>query len=67
MINTVWAVVHDGRIEPLSEIAAPEGTRVLVTLLLEDEADFWLDAGSASLDEVWDNAEDERYAELLEA
>ena len=67
MINTVWAVVHDGRIEPLDKITAPEGTRVLVTLLLEDEADFWQAASSASLDAVWDNAEDDRYAELLEA
>jgi predicted DNA-binding antitoxin AbrB/MazE fold protein len=67
MINTVLAIIHEGRIEPLQKIAAPEGTRVLVTLLLEDEADFWLDASSASLDEVWDNAEDDRYAELLEA
>jgi hypothetical protein len=67
MINTVWAVIHDGRIELLHKITAPEGTRVLVTLLLEDEADFWLDAGSISLKEIWDNAEDDRYAELLKA
>jgi hypothetical protein len=67
MLNTVWAVVHDGRIEPLDKMADPEGTRGLVTLLLEDEIDFWLDASSASLDEVWDNPEDDRYAELLEA
>ena len=67
MISTVWAVVHEGRIQPLHKITAPEGTRVLVTLLLEDDVDFWLDASSASLDEVWDNAEDERYASLLQA
>lgn len=67
MINTVWAVVHDGRIEPLDKITAPEGTRVLVTLLLEDEADFWQGASSASLDAIWDNAEDDVYAKLLEA
>ena len=67
MINTIWAVVHEGRIQPLQKIIAPEGTRVLVTLLLEAEADFWLDASFASLNEVWDNAEDDRYAELLEA
>ncbi len=66
MINTVWATVHEGRIEPLEKIIAPEGTRVLVTLLLDDETDFWRDASSASLDAVWDNAEDDRYAELLE-
>ncbi len=67
MISTVWAIVHEGRIEPLEKVTAPEGTRVLLTLLLEDESDFWSRAGSASLDEVWDNAEDDRYAELLEA
>jgi len=38
------AVIHDGRIEPLHKITAPEGTRVLVMLLLEDEADFWCEA-----------------------
>ena len=66
MLNTVWATVREGRIEPLDKITATEGKRVLVTLLLEDEADFWRDARSASLDAVCDNAEDDRYAELLE-
>jgi len=66
MLNTVWAVVHKGRIETLGAVVAPEGTRALVTLLVEDEADFWQEATSASLDEVWDNAEDDVYAKLLE-
>ena len=59
--------MHKGRIEPLNEITAPEGTRVLVTLLVEDETDFWLGASSASINEVWDNTEDDQYAKLLEA
>ena len=63
MLNTVWAVVHDGRIETIGEVDAPEGTRALVTLLVEDEADFWQAASSASLDDIWDNAEDDVYAE----
>lgn len=67
MLNTVWAIVHEGRIEPLQKLTVPEGTRVLVTLLLEEEADFWLDAGSSALDAVWDNVEDDRYGELLDA
>lgn len=66
MLNTVWAVIHNGRIETLDEINAPEGTRALVTLLVEDETDFWQAASSASLDEVWNNFEDDVYAELLE-
>ena len=65
MINTVWAVVQDGRIRTLDTITAPEGTRVLVTLLIEDETDFWLNLSSLSTGDVWNNAEDDRYADLL--
>lgn len=66
MPNTVWAVVHDGKIETLSVVDVPEGTRALVTLLVEDEAEFWQAASAPSLDEVWDNAEDDVYGELLQ-
>ena len=65
-MNTVWAIVHEGRIEPLDKITAPEGTRVLVTLMLDEDADFWLGASASALDKIWDNEEDDRYAELLE-
>ena len=67
MLNTVWAVVQAGRIETLGEVNAPDGTRALVTLLVEDDADFWQAASAASLDEVWDYEEDDVYAELLAA
>ncbi len=67
MLNTVWAVIRDGKIEPLEHINLPEGAQVLVTLLPDDEeARFWQGATRMSLDAVWDNAEDEVYAELLE-
>jgi hypothetical protein len=66
MLETVWAVVHEGKIETLNEVDAPEGTRALVTLFVEDEADFWQAASSKSLDEIWNNDEDDVYAELLE-
>jgi hypothetical protein len=65
MMNTVWAVVREGRIEPLEDIEVPEGTRVLVTLLPEDDSPFWLAAGQQSIDIVWNNEEDDVYAELL--
>ena len=66
MINTIWAVIRDGKIVPLQDVNVPDGTRALVTLLPEDEADFWLAAGESSLSEVWGNTEDDVYAELLE-
>ena len=67
MLNTVWAVVNEGKIEPLTEVDVPDGTRALVTLLVEEESDFWQATSSASSDEIWDNVEDDVYAELLEA
>ena len=66
MMQTVWAVVHDGRIEPSEPVELPEGARVLVTLLPEDESRFWLESSEKSLSAIWDNAEDDAYAKLLE-
>jgi predicted DNA-binding antitoxin AbrB/MazE fold protein len=62
MMQTVWAVIHDGRIEPSEPVELPEGARVLVTLLPEDERQFWLEASGKSLAAIWDNAEDDAYA-----
>lgn len=55
-----------GKIELLEQTELPEGTRVLVTLLPDDEAEFWLQTSQTSLDTVWDNTEDDVYAQLLE-
>lgn len=64
MLNTIRAIVKEGKIELLEEIDIPDGTEVLVTPLI-DEADFWLMASRPSIDAVWDNKEDDVYAELL--
>jgi hypothetical protein len=66
MINTIWAVIRDGKIVPLEAVTVPEGTRALVTLLPEEDTGFWLTASESSLNEVWGNVEDDVYAELLE-
>ena len=65
MLKTVWAIVRQGKIELLEQTEIPEGTRILVTLLPEDESEFWLQTSSVSLDAVWDNTEDNIYAQLL--
>ncbi|MEH2241487.1 hypothetical protein [Nostoc sp.] len=65
MLKTLWATVRQGKIELLESAELPEGTRVLVTLLPDNETEFWLQASQTSLDAVWDNAEDDVYAELL--
>lgn len=65
MLTTIRAIVREGKIELLEKIEIPDGTEVLVTPLV-DEPEFWLSAGESALNSVWDNSEDEVYAELLE-
>ena len=65
MLNTLWATVRQGQIELLESAELPEGVRVLVTVLPDNEAQFWVDASQTSLDAVWDNTEDDVYAQLL--
>jgi len=64
-MQNIRAIVREGRIELLEEVEIPEGTEVLVTPLTDD-LNFWLGASESSLDSVWDNVEDDVYAELLE-
>jgi predicted DNA-binding antitoxin AbrB/MazE fold protein len=67
MLQTVRAVIHNGKIEPLEGVAFPEGAKVIVTLLPEeDEPHFWLSASATSLSDVWDNPGDDIYAKLLQ-
>jgi predicted DNA-binding antitoxin AbrB/MazE fold protein len=66
MLNTIEAVVKNGRIVPLEDIELSEGSKVLVTFLETEENEFWLSASENSLDEIWNNEEDDVYAELLE-
>ncbi len=67
MIQTMWAVVHNGKVELTEPGQLPEGASVLVTVLPENQDDpFWLQAVGRSLAAVWDNAEDDVYAELVQ-
>jgi hypothetical protein len=64
MMNTVKAIVREGKIELLEQADIPEGTEVLVTIL-SDDAEFWLRASESSLASVWANQEDDVYEQLL--
>jgi hypothetical protein len=66
MSVTLKAIIHDGKVELVEPVTLPEGAKVLVTVLPEDGADFWLDASQKSLAEIWDNPEDDDYAKLLQ-
>jgi predicted DNA-binding antitoxin AbrB/MazE fold protein len=66
MQNTLRAIIREGKIEPLEQVNLPEGSKVLVTLLADEEPDFWREASQTSLDAIWANPEDDVYAQLLE-
>jgi hypothetical protein len=67
MMNTLWAIIRDGKILPEEPIELRDGQRVLITILPDEEGSFWMNAMSGSLDAIWNNEEDDVYAELLEA
>jgi hypothetical protein len=67
MLNTIHAVVRDGKIELLEPVSLPDGAHVLVTVLNDDDQMFWQQASESAIKHVWDNAEDDIYAELLTA
>jgi hypothetical protein len=66
MLKTLWATVREGKIELLQPTELAEGTKLLVTFLPDDETEFWLSVSQVSLNSVWDNDEDDIYAELLQ-
>jgi len=66
-IKTARAVVQHGRIELLENVRLPEGAKVLVTFLPDDDTAFWLGVSQSALDTIWNNEEDDVYAELLKA
>lgn len=66
MLKTFWAVVREGKIEPLEEVDITEGIKVLVTLPPpEDDKQFWVKSSQSSLDTIWNNTEDDIYEQLL--
>jgi hypothetical protein len=66
MLKTLWATVQKGKIELLEASELVEGTKILVTVLSDDyESEFWLRVSQNSLDAVWNNTEDDIYAQLL--
>jgi mRNA interferase MazF len=52
MPKTVWATFSQGKVELLEQIDIPDGSRVLVTILPDEEDEFWLQTSQVSLDVV---------------
>ncbi|OFY63021.1 MAG: hypothetical protein A3H98_10690 [Bacteroidetes bacterium RIFCSPLOWO2_02_FULL_36_8] len=66
MLTTLNGIVKKRRIRLIEKANIPEGTKLLITILSdEDVDDFWLTAGTVSLNKIWNNTEDDVYAKLL--
>jgi hypothetical protein len=65
MLNTIWGVVRNGKVEPAEQTNLPEGARVLLTVMQDEDVIFWRRLSEESLKSVWDNSEDDVYAALL--
>ena len=65
MYQTLSAEVKNGRIKLLDKAKIPEGTRVLVTIMQEDETLFWRNASQTSLENIWANEDDDVYKKLV--
>lgn len=59
-MNTLKAIVKEGKIELLEPAAIADGTQLLVTVLSEDAKD-WSEMSGSSLKTVWDNEDDNVY------
>lgn len=66
MLTTVQAIVEDDQIKLLEAVPLRPGQRLLITFLTDLHSQFWADASQDSLDAIWDNEEDDIYAQLLE-
>lgn len=66
MLSTHQAIVHKGEIKFLEQVDIQEGTQLLITVLRDNENDFWLAASESALEKIWDNTEDDIYEQLLE-
>lgn len=65
MLSTTWGIVRNGKVEPIEATSFPEGARVLVTVMQEEDVLFWRTLSEESLKSVWDNVEDDVYADFL--
>jgi hypothetical protein len=65
MYQTLPAEVRNGRIQLIEKVKIPDGARVLVTVINEDDRVFWRKASDVSLKKIWVNKDDDVYENLI--
>ena len=64
-MNTIHAIVRGGKVEFLEPVNVPDGTHVLVSVPAHPDSEFWSRVSERSLNEIWNNPEDDIYEQLL--
>ncbi|HRQ37507.1 MAG TPA: hypothetical protein PLD25_06305 [Chloroflexota bacterium] len=64
-LKTVQAIVEDNQIILLEAVPLRAGQRLLITFLNDPESQFWAEASQNSLEVIWDNEEDDIYAQAI--
>jgi predicted DNA-binding antitoxin AbrB/MazE fold protein len=65
MYQTLSAEMRNGRIKLLDKAKIPEGARMLVTVIQEDDGQFWQNVSQTSLENIWANTDDDIYEKLI--
>jgi hypothetical protein len=65
MYQTLSAEMRNGRIKLLDNAEIPDGARVLVTVIIDNDDHFWQHVSEPTLDNIWDNKDDDIYEKLL--
>ena len=65
MLSTHWGIIRKGQIQLLDKIKFLEGAKVIVTMIPDEEQQFWLNTSESSLNDIWNNTEDDIYEQLL--
>jgi hypothetical protein len=65
MYQTLSAEMKNGKITLIDKATIPEGAHILVTVIQEDDGQFWRKTSETSLDAIWANKEDDVYENLI--
>jgi len=65
MYQTLSAKMKNGSIKLIDKVKIPEGARILVTVIQDNDDLFWQNASEASLDKIWGNKDDDVYEKLV--
>ncbi len=65
MYSSINGVFYNGSVNILENIKIPEGSKLIITIIDDNEKEFWVSASNENLKDIWNNPQDDIYEELL--